>query len=237
MWFAICDDDQEVINKFEEYFEMNPVFKAEYDCFNSGDEILKYIELTNQRYDVYFLDIEMEGRSGMDIAKQIRENDTEALIIFVSSYSEFMEEAFEVLAFRFLCKPLKFEKFCDVLYDIKRYIHKRKCKFLFQYDKLQYSINTNEIMYFEKQGKILYINTTKAQFKCYQSLSSLMKKLDASLFVKIYSSIVVNMDFIKKIDGDSVYLDDDKVLPLSRRCKSNFKEKYLHYAKDKVRYW
>lgn len=237
MWFAVCDDEQEILNRFEEYFEMNPVFKAEYDCFNSGEEMLGYIESTNQRYDVYFLDIEMDGRSGMEIAKQIREHDTEALIIFVTSYSEFMEEAFEVLAFRFLCKPLRYEKFCDVLNDIKRYVHKRKCKFLFQYDKLQYSINTNEIMYFEKQGKILYINTTLEQYKCYLSLSKIMKELDTSLFVKIYSSIVVNMDFIKKVGADSVYLENGKVLPLSRRCKSNFKEKYLQYAKDKVRYW
>lgn len=237
MWFAVCDDEQEVLNKFEEFFEKNTIFKAEYDCFESGEEMLRYIKHTNQRYDVYLLDIEMNGKSGMEIAKQIREEDTEALIIFVSSYSEFMEEAFEVLAFRFLCKPLSYEKFCEVLQDIKKYITKRKCKFIFQYDKLQYSINTNEITYFEKCGKVLFINTTTKQYKCYLPLAKIMEMIDKSLFAKIYSSIVVNMDYIRKVDVDSVYLDNNKVLPLSRRCKANFKEKYLQYAKDKVKYW
>lgn len=86
MWLAVCDDDEVIINKFEEFFERTCIFQINYDCFSSGDEMLSYMTKNQQKYDMYFLDIEMNGTNGMEIARSIRKMDKGAILIFVSSY-------------------------------------------------------------------------------------------------------------------------------------------------------
>lgn len=237
MWLAVCDDDEAVINKFEEFLERTCIFQINYDCFSSGDEMLSYMAKNQQKYDMYFLDIEMNGTNGMEIARSIRKMDKGAILIFVSSYTEFMEEAFEVLAFRFLRKPITYKRFTEVLWNAKEYIDSIKCKFLFDFEKVQYSVNSGEIMYFEKKGKILYINLENQQYKCYLALNKVLEQLDTMKFVKIYSSIIVNLDYIKSVEKDMVRLDGEIVLPISRRCRTVFKEKLLIYTKAQVKNW
>ena len=52
-------------------------------------------------YDIYILDIEMQGMNGLELAKTIRTNEPNALIIFLTSYSEYVFDVFEVITFDF----------------------------------------------------------------------------------------------------------------------------------------
>ncbi len=117
---AICDDEQNSRSYLKQLLLQQNVFQKEakelnYEIaeFSSGTELLDF---PNQ-FDILFLDIDLkENISGIELAKNIRNQDTEhqPIIIFVSGHKEYVFDAFDVDAFHYLLKPIDDEKFIKV---------------------------------------------------------------------------------------------------------------------------
>ena len=140
---ALCDDDAKVIEQLEKYFDKLQDSSIDYDVFFSADELYKYMNKEKVRYDAYILDIEMSGMSGIELAKKIRELEQNSLIVFLTSYSKYVFEVFEVVTFDFLVKPIEFNKFENVINRIREYLHITKAMFVFSYRKNSFSIPCN----------------------------------------------------------------------------------------------
>ncbi len=107
---AVCDDEKIICNEIKKrLLEVRPEFEV--SLFSSGDELIK----SDKNFDLIFLDIEMPQLDGMETAKVIRKNHKNEYIIFLTSHSELMVEAFKVKAFRFLEKPIELNTFREVL--------------------------------------------------------------------------------------------------------------------------
>lgn len=84
---ALCDDNPASIEILEKYFDILNDSTIDYDVYFSAEELYRY-KLNNElTYDIYILDIEMQGMNGLELAKTIRTNEPNALIIFLTSYS------------------------------------------------------------------------------------------------------------------------------------------------------
>lgn len=112
---AICDDDCGIVEEIETFIERAKEFSINYEVFYSAEELMKY-ELgdNKEQFDVFFLDIEMKKMSGLEAAKKIRNNNPHAILIFLTSYTEYVYDVFEVITFDFIVKPLTFEKFKEI---------------------------------------------------------------------------------------------------------------------------
>ena len=111
MRIAICDDEKNIReligNKVaKQYPDAKIVF------FSSGEELL----LSEEKIDILFLDIQMNGKNGMETARQLRKKDKKIIIIFVTAIEDYVFQAFDVGAFHYLVKPIEDAKFADVLY-------------------------------------------------------------------------------------------------------------------------
>ena len=108
---AVCDDENIVIDDIIEKLQSR---RNEYEIvrYNSGDELLT----AALDFNILFLDIEMRGLSGMETAFKLREMNYDGIIIFLTSHTEFMPDAFKVKAFRFLNKPIDIEKFNEACF-------------------------------------------------------------------------------------------------------------------------
>lgn len=112
----VCDDDralQEILRcKIEKM-----CLEAEVSCrivgCDSGEEILDL--RGEQAPDILFLDIQMPGKSGMEIAEELRKRHRDTILIFVTALSEYVYEAFDVGAFHYLVKPFSDDKLKEVL--------------------------------------------------------------------------------------------------------------------------
>ena len=111
MRIAICDDEKNIRelirNKVTRQYP-----EAEIVFFSSGEELL----LSDCQIDILFLDIQMSGRNGMEIAKELRLKDKNVIIIFVTAVEEYVFHAFDVGAFHYIVKPIDDTKFTDVLH-------------------------------------------------------------------------------------------------------------------------
>lgn len=115
---AICDDNIEHINILEKYlFEISSV-KIECDIYQSGESLIDAYKNNIERYDVVFLDMEMNELNGIETANLIREFDEHIIIIFVTSHTEYMRESFKCSPFRFLLKPVDVDELKTVVYDM-----------------------------------------------------------------------------------------------------------------------
>ena len=153
MKIAICDDNRTVIEQVEQYIEIINDRSIEYEVFFCAEELHKYIEKYEKEFDVFILDIEMKEMSGIDFAKKLREKNTSALIVFMTSYSQYVFDVFETITFNFIEKPLTFEKIKKVLKKTKKYLGFSRNSFSFTYRKNSYNISFSNISYFEKDGR------------------------------------------------------------------------------------
>lgn len=109
---AICDDDKVFSSEVEDIIQTesaNKGMRAEIEVFTDGRYLVESIQ-KGARYNIIFLDIEMEHLDGLATARKIRMIDSTVLIIYISGYDDYLKELFEVEPFRFISKPLEKNK-------------------------------------------------------------------------------------------------------------------------------
>lgn len=114
MKIAICDDSGETRLEISRLVKKQQE-RAEIDFFVSGEELLS----ADTEYDIIFLDIAMKKLSGIETAKRLRESSEKrggkkSIIVFITAFKDYMNEAFDVNAFHYLIKPVDGEKFSEV---------------------------------------------------------------------------------------------------------------------------
>lgn len=235
MRIAVCDDDWAIIEQIEEYIEAIHDKSLEYEVFFCAEELQRYISEQDENFDVFILDIEMKEMSGIDFAKKLRENDVNALIIFMTSHSQYVFDVFETITFDFIEKPLTVEKIKKVLEKTKKYLGIAKKSFVFSYRKNNYSIAFSNISYLEKEGRKVWVYTTdEKRYQCNMTLAEIWSQLDIETFGMLNKSLIVNISKIEGIIGENVILQDGKNLYISRNYKKELKKKHLDYLRGQV---
>ncbi|WP_270507668.1 LytR/AlgR family response regulator transcription factor, partial [Paraclostridium sordellii] len=107
---GICEDEKEIQDLIETY--LHSILKSvnidyEIKKYNLGEELL---ESNLKEIDILLLDIQMGQINGMDTARKIRELDNKMEIIFITSLIDYVQEGYEVRAYRYLLKPIEEEE-------------------------------------------------------------------------------------------------------------------------------
>ena len=148
---AVCDDEKifidDVVAKLKEQSE-----DCEIVAFLSGEELLN----STLDFNIIFLDIEMTGIDGINTAFSLREKGYDGIIIFLTSHTEFMPDAFKVKAFRFLDKPLELDKFNEAFSNAKNEILNTEHILIFDKGKTVF-VKLTDIVYLEAYGDGTYI--------------------------------------------------------------------------------
>lgn len=110
---AFCDDELSILNEIRELLDgycVERKCEIDYTAFHTPFDLLAEIE-RGTRFDVLFLDVFMPGENGMDTAAEIRNNDSNVKIIFLTSSAEYAVQSYTVAAYFYLLKPLRRESF------------------------------------------------------------------------------------------------------------------------------
>ncbi len=216
---AICDDEVETTSAIEDLiYKLEISNHFEIDVFFSGEDLLNAIGNLSQRYDLIYLDIEMGKLNGVDTAHEIRKMDKNVMIIFITTHVQFALPAYEVNTFRFLSKPINKEKFEKYYKLATNEIIKKPYYFRYTFNRENFSIPISQIMYFESQGRKVYIHTNhSSQEKCYVKLNEIENYLTSNsiYFYRISQSFLVNPDFVYSNMYNKMVLKNNKQLPVS----------------------
>ncbi len=226
---ALCDDDSEHMSTVEKYLELCGEAPVVCDVYLSGEKLVAaYKNNVDERYDVVFLDMEMDGMNGIETANEIRRNDERVIIVFVTSHTEYMKESFQCQPFRFMEKPIDYDELKKFFHDACKRLLQERRTFAFTENKMFVRLYCDDIVYFESQDHWVWVHTKKGDtYKICESLSKVFQKVDNGMFCRVHNSFVINFRFMHKIDGNSIELHDcDKIIPISRTYKKDLMKDY-----------
>ncbi|SFR80477.1 LytR/AlgR family response regulator transcription factor [Anaeromicropila populeti] len=233
MKIAICDDEMKELGEIEDiiYSCFNKESqRIECDGFLSSEELLEVITRGDRKYQIYILDIEMPGMSGLELAEQIRQRDRKAVIIFETSHKELMQKAFDVLAFHFILKPIDKLQMSRILQKAVEHVNSTNALFHFQFSKKKYSIAYQDILYFESYRRLIRIYLIDKQYEYYGTMADLKSRLNMSVFVQTHVAFVVNMEYIETYQGDYVCLKGGISVPVSKGYSKYFNQTYRDFV-------
>lgn len=232
---AFCDDDMEVLHQMNELLDRYRVERNEditYAAFQSPFELLTEIE-KGIRPDILFLDVVMPGQNGMDVAKEIRQYDTNMKIIFLTSSPEFAVESYSVGAYFYQLKPIWEESFFRLMDAVLAECEKKKKNSLILRSKDGITrINLQQLEYCEVLGrKLLFHLEDGAVLESAGSLDDLAGQLmQYSNFFRPHRSFLVNMEYIQNISSRSIKMVNDAEIPIPHGKCSEIKNTYMEYA-------
>lgn len=228
---VICEDEIEQQEILKDYLEqiLNEInIKYEILIFNSGEELFKNYP---DNIDIFLLDIQMYGLNGMEVARKIRQIDKkEVEIIFTTSLIEYIQEGYEVRAYRYLLKPINLENLKKHIISCIEELTKNKESYIAVNEKNNTcKVKISEITYIEIQKREMTIHTINEDYTINSSMSKLENELSKYNFYRCHKSFMVNIDFIKNIKQYIAILDNKEEVPISRYRFKETKSRFLSY--------
>lgn len=217
MNIAICDDQNEWLEVIEEYLvKFRRTYRSiSWESFYSAEELISYISKNKYVFDVLITDIEMEKINGIDLANQIRENDSGIIIFFLTGHDEYIRQCFQPRPLNFWDKPIEYAQFeKDMEKAIKIYKENEKV-FVFQYKGEHLRIKFKNIIYFKTSGKKIIVHTQDRDYEFYGAFNEYENVWSAAGFVKVNRFYYINSELIVKLKGSDVMLENGETIQAS----------------------
>ncbi|GFI02425.1 LytTR family DNA-binding domain-containing protein [Lachnospiraceae bacterium 64-25] len=231
MRIAVCDDCQEDALSLKKFLGGHEV-----KVYSDAEELLIDIANKNMRYDLYLLDIYL-GKSidGIELAKELRKEQEEAVICFVSTSDDFYREAYDLYAVQYLLKPVKEETLRRLLDKVsKNLLRNREQKLSFQSRGQAGSIPYSKILYISSREHTLNIYCTDGTVKeCQGRLNELAMQVCGSVFMRCHQSFLVNMYHVDNLKGAEL-IAAGHYIPVSRRYYADVKKRYQEILFEEV---
>ncbi|QYE99802.1 LytR/AlgR family response regulator transcription factor [Paraclostridium sordellii] len=232
-YIVICEDEilqrELLANYLRQIFE-DLGFEYSLIEFSSGEELLNNYP---NKVDVLFLDIQMDTLTGMDAAKKIREFDNNVEIVFTTAVLDYIHEGYEVRAYRYLLKPLKYDcilkhtKACinDLMDKKDTIVVKDRLKTVI--------IQTKDILYIEVLRKEVTIYTKEEKYIFKTSMKIIEDSLAKKNFFRCHRSYLINLKKVNAlIEKENLVIIENYEIPVSRYNVKALKIKLAHILGD-----
>ncbi len=241
--FLLCDDSEEHLYILEEYIKKLFVDKnVSYTCHKTTSGTEAFEMYMKQKYDVVFMDIIMPEISGFEVSKKIFEIDSDAVIVYVTSYMDYAVKAFEQFAFHYLIKPITEEKLSLVLEKAFQKIEKdtlyknEKSFFIIRKNSKEIKVMNDDVLFFEKVNNYIHINMENHKDeKIRMTLKELEDVIDMEKYLRCHNGFIVNISKIKSISTKEIeLLNTDIKIPVGRGYKNEI-VCFFEKAKGKIK--
>ena len=213
---AICDDMEEdvkyISSAVNQWAEKENI-TVDIETFPSAESFL-FRDAEQKAFDILLLDVEMPSMNGVELAKRIRKENDAVQIIFITGYTDYIAEGYEVSALHYLVKPLSETKLFEVLNRAVLKIRKNEKSLFLSLSGEMVRTPIYEIKYLEVQQNYVTVHSKK-DYTVKKTLGEFERELDER-FYRMGRSFIVNLSCIDKITKTDVFLSDGSVIPLPR---------------------
>ena len=228
---AICDDEEIICRQLEDMlFEIGDRInlKIESEIFYSGEELYRFLFRGN-RYDIIFLDIELNRINGVEVGRRIRDElkDEFTQIVYISCNEGYAMELFDVRPLNFIIKPLGEEKIEAVLTKAAKLLDKENKFFEYRNGNVTFSVPLREILYFESCGRKVNMILENEIKTFYGKLSSVEDKVKNCDFIIIHKSYLINFNYCTEYNYEYVKMSNQEILTISQNNRKAVRERLL----------
>ncbi len=194
---------------------------------------MEFLESYKFDADIIFLDIKMPGINGMDVAKEIRKNDQDVTLIFITSLAQYAIEGYSVQAEDYVLKPLSYPEFKIKMLRALSVVNIRSGRsILFENNNVTIKVSLDNISYIETDHhKLMYHVNDGSVYYRHEPMKDCEDFLKGTDFLRINSSYLVNLKYAQKIEKMDLVLNDGTRLKISRPRMNEVNAKFLEYLK------
>ena len=230
MYLAVCDDKKEeldaVLSMLDEWQGRHEI-SLRRKAFQSASELLDAAR--RERFTLYLLDVMMPGMDGLEAAREIRQFDDAAEIVFLSTSPGFAYESYGVRALNYLLKPVGREKLFALLDQVCLREQKPRETLTLKTATTIIRVPYANISYVEVMGKHVYFHLVGGDVR---EVVGSLKDFEAALlprpeFMRIHRSYIVNMLQVEELSSNRLRTLQGEILPVSRLTYPQLQKDYM----------
>jgi len=201
----VCEDEKNTLELISKLLKEIPLAEEVYTAL-TGEEAEDIIRKESPQ--ILLLDIELPGINGINVAKTAVSLNPDVFVIFITGYSSYATDSFEVHPYDYILKPIDFERFSQTLNFVTT-----KCESDILNRKLKAAgklpvrdgnnilfLNLEDIIFIERTGDKTKIHTRKKVYECFEYLKTIEESLNGN-FYRAHKSYIVNIEMIEKIEN------------------------------------
>ncbi|MCI9139349.1 DNA-binding response regulator [bacterium 1XD42-8] len=229
---AICDSEKITCRQTKEYVEAYGRSQEEAINiwkFSSGEELLNvYFPV----FHIIIMEIWLSGLDGIKVARALRDKGSRVILIFLTSSTEHVLEAFEVEALHYLKKPIKYR---ELALSIDRAIRQvkmeqKELRIGIRNGRTRWIVEQSKIKYIETWGRKTIVYTEEGKMISSQKMYEYEKELAGRSFIRCHTAYIVNIAHILKIEKGEIVLTSGESIPLSRKRRKDFTSELQNYV-------
>lgn len=228
-----CDENP----KFQEYFKsivekVALALQIPIVCmtFVNIEEFLNYY-MEERDADLIFVNVNSKRENSYRFAKKIRSMDEKIKIIFLTSLQNYYVESYDISLAEYWVKPIEKNRFYEsVLTAVKESLKSDNSYYIETNKEGIFKIYLSSIKYIETLERHTVVHAVDNEIYSNKTMASHLNELDKR-FIRCHSSIIVNMQYIKKYSHNEVEVDAGERLPISKSRRKEFLEKFKSYLK------
>ena len=184
--------------------------------------------LPNKRYDICFLDIDLAGYNGIELAKQIKRQGMCNIIVFVTAHQNLVYNSLSVQPYFFIRKN-EYQEDINILFELLNESFSSKTLFMIKSKGSKSVIKIEDIVYIETIDHAVIVHTLDGNYNDSRPLKELLQTIAYSKLVQIHKSFAINLSFLMCYSSTEVTLIGEVNLPIGRFYKNDFIESYQKY--------
>lgn len=236
MKIALVDDEQIYLDEMAKLclkFGAENRLDIELSEYSDGDSFLR----SEEDFSIVFMDIYMNGSDGVLTAQKLRERDSGCILIFLTSSTEHMPQAFSCHAFEYIVKPFSPHRVKEVLNDAVK-ISPLQTKFAeFYSERRTVRITLGNIVSAMTDAHYLeVVLSDKTSLRCRMTMGQFFEQTNKDeRFILINKGIIVNADYIADFENNCCILENGARFPIRVRDRLNIEKAVRDYNFDKIR--
>lgn len=242
MRIALCDDDAryraQLLELMGEYIAQNTDKDIIFSIYESAEELLNVVEKTGT-FDLYVLDIIMNGMNGIDLGLKLRRMGHTDKIIYLTSSIEFALDAFKARAYHYILKPIKKDEFFSVLTEtVNSVVSHRDKNIIVKTKESSVKLTLDSILYAELcrrvivyhliNGKTIETITIRTPFS-----EAVQDLLQDNRFILCGAGMVINLHHITSVENESILFKDTQKIYISKKNCREIRSAWYDFWFDK----
>ncbi len=234
MNIAVCEDNTAdaslICSILKEHFDKNG-FSGDIHIFKSGEELLK--GFSPGWFEAVFLDIYMEGLTGIETARKMRTLDPDFALVFITTSDAHARDAYSLRACAYVSKPIRqfemelaFEQCRTTFLKSARYIEVKS-------RRQSIKIPLIKILYIEVFNKEVLFHTTEGVVKTSMTLDEVESTLGHP-FLRCHRSYLINMNHVELINEKDILMRNGDSIPMPQRGRTKVRDTYGNFMTNRL---
>jgi DNA-binding LytR/AlgR family response regulator len=214
----IVEDEPLAVERLREYIQ-RVSFLNLLETFNNAVGVVEFLSRTE--VDLMFLDVEMEGLTGIQLLETLKRRPE---VVLTTAYEAYALKGFDLSVADYLLKPFSFQRFLEAVSKVSQKVNHPSAVPPYVFIKNEYRLEkifTNEILFIEGMGDYRQIHTLTKKIMTLQTFTELEGILAGHGFCRVHKSFIVSLSKIEFIERDRIRIGKE-LIPISETYKDNF---------------